>query len=69
MNSSDIKRINDMIKKHREAVSKQDEAYNKTIKHRILTIPTGAGLQSDDLSKVSDIDVIGKIDLTEGLKK
>lgn len=66
--------INDMIRRHQESVKKQNEIYQKNLEEKIKRSPAGpkivsigAGLESDDMSKVASIDKIGGS--TEDLKK
>ncbi|HUS89626.1 MAG TPA: hypothetical protein VMW91_09730 [Desulfosporosinus sp.] len=60
-------KVDELIKKHREDVQRQNEVYQKNIQSRIR--PAGAGLDSDDLSKVAGTDVIGKGGGEEDLRK
>jgi len=51
--------MRELIKRHQESVKKQDELYQKNLTSKFRR-PSGAGLDEDDLSKVSSTDVIGK---------
>jgi hypothetical protein len=59
--------LQDLIRRHQESVRKQDEVYMKNFQSRVK--PVGAGLDSDDLSKVAGTDVIGKGSPEEDLRK
>ena len=67
MESKKVHDVNKMIEDHQKAVKKQDELYVKNLQSRIR--PAGAGLDSDDLSKVAGTDVIGKGGREEDLRK
>lgn len=59
--------IQKLIRNHQEAVKKQDELYRKNLQSRLR--PAGAGLDSDDLSKVAGTDIVGKSNPEEDLHK
>jgi len=54
MNADKIHATQEAIRKHQEAVTKQQHLDQRKY------VPTGAGLDKDDLSKVMSNDVIGK---------
>ena len=54
MNADKIHATQEAIRKHQEAVIKQQHLAERKY------VPTGAGLDKDDLSKVMSNDVIGK---------
>jgi hypothetical protein len=67
MESKKAQDINKVIKDHQESVKKQDALYQKNLASKFR--PVGAGLDSDDLSKVASVDAIGKGSGSEDLKK
>lgn len=54
MNADKIHATQEAIRKHQEAVTRQQHLEQRKY------VPTGAGLDRDDLSKVMTNDVIGK---------
>jgi len=54
MNADKIRATQEAIRKHQEATTKQQHLAERKY------VPTGAGLDKDDLSKVMTNDVIGK---------
>ena len=57
-NNRQKEEMREMMKRHQEAVKKQDAVYQKNLSDKLRNV--GAGLDEDDLSKVSNTDIIGK---------